>query len=100
MAVVRGSIDKLMAKGLVKQFHKSYALGFRISRQMIEGDLYGGILKKIIKKRKFTVTTVHKIDLGVLEVSFDGSLFVLNMSSFSEAEGKDLIKAMKILLKA
>jgi hypothetical protein len=98
MALVRGSIDKLLGKSLVKQYHKYYALGFRISRQMIEDDLYGGILKKA-RKLKLKIQTIHRIDLGHCEVELDQGIIRITGTNFTIEQVKDVVKAINMLLK-
>lgn len=91
--------DPIIKRKLVP---KKYALGFQISREMIEDDLYGGIVKVLKgRKTKLKVVTTYSIDGSFGRLKLENDMFRTEglMSSLSMEDTKQLMIAFSMLYK-
>jgi hypothetical protein len=101
MVLVKGTFTKSFGKGLAKAFKENldkYALGFRVTREMVEDDLYGGILKKK-RTRRPQVQLIYRLEAGPIELELTGGTISIDGRSHSIESIKEIVKGLNTLLK-
>lgn len=113
--LVRGAFQQLFKTGLRdniiykdpplfklnKRFHKSYSLGFRVTREMVEDDLYGDsmIIVKKGNKKKLVLKVSYSVDVGYQEITRTNDTFNIPSMGLTIEDTKQLVKALNLLLK-